>query len=115
MPDLTKLKCKPHQKDWRPLKRSEFKEYLAQIPNWKVIKGDKAIERDFEFKNFKEALAFVNEVGEFAESEGHHPDVFMHNWRMVRLTLTTHAVGGLSLNDFIMASKIKMAPILNST
>ena len=64
------------------------------------------IQRKFEFKNFKEALEFVNKVGRLAESENHHPDIFIHNYRKVTITLTTHAIKGLSENDFIIAAKL---------
>ena len=61
--------------------------------------------REFEFADFKEALAFVNAVGEIAEDEGHHPDIHVH-WNKVTLVLWTHAIGGLSDNDFIVAAKV---------
>lgn len=79
---------------------------LPQTPGWTSINNSMAIERQFRFKNFKEALEFVNIVGELAESEGHHPDINLHNWNTVTLTLSTHAIGGLSENDFILAAKV---------
>lgn len=106
MDTLTSKKCVPCEGGETPLKRSEFEVYLPQVKYWSVIKGDKYIERDFKFKNFKDALGFVNQVGKLAELEGHHPDIYLHNWRKVRLTLSTHAIKGLSQNDFIMAAKI---------
>lgn len=99
-------KCVPCEGGTKPFKRREFTVYLAQIPEWEIASGDLKIERDFKFKNFKEALVFVNKVGEAAETEGHHPDIFLHNYRKVKISLTTHAIGGLSVNDFILASKI---------
>ena len=104
--NLTHQKCVPCEGGTKPLTRNEFSVYLTQVSDWQVINKDLAIERDFSFKNFKEALAFVNKVGEIAENEGHHPDIYLHNWRMVRLTFTTHAIKGLSVNDFILAAKI---------
>ena len=77
---------------------------LTHTPNWKIINNHE-IFRKFEFKNFALALAFVNEVGKIAESEGHHPDI-KFGWGYVEITLTTHAVDGLSENDFILAAKI---------
>lgn len=106
MVDLTQQKCVPCEGGTAPLKRSEFEVYLSAVPDWTVINNDLAIEKDFKFKNFKEALAFVNHVGEIAESEGHHPDIFLHSWRKVKLTLSTHAIKGLSVNDFILAAKV---------
>lgn len=104
--DLTQQKCIPCEGGTKPLTRDEFAVYLTAVPDWTVINNDHAIEKLFKFKNFKEALAFVNKVGEIAESEGHHPDIFLHNWRKVKLTLSTHAIGGLSVNDFILAAKV---------
>ena len=63
------------------------------------------IEKSYRFRDFKEAMRFVNRVAELAESEGHHPDIYV-SWNRVRLSLTTHAIGGLSDNDFILAAKI---------
>jgi len=63
------------------------------------------IEKSYRFRDFKEAMRFVNRVAELAESEGHHPDIYV-SWNRVRLSLTTHSIGGLSDNDFILAAKI---------
>lgn len=75
------------------------------VPDWTVVE-DKKIERDFKFKNFAEAIEFINKVAGIAEEEGHHPDIYLHNWNRVRFSLMTHAIKGLFLNDFILASKI---------
>ncbi|HEY4489919.1 MAG TPA: 4a-hydroxytetrahydrobiopterin dehydratase [Candidatus Paceibacterota bacterium] len=77
---------------------------MGSVEGWQR-KGNE-IEKTFTFKNFKEALAFFNKVAEIAEEEGHHPDMGIFGWKNVRLNLTTHAVGGLTDNDFVMASKI---------
>ena len=84
---------------------AEVKKYLAELKTpWEVLDGKK-IKREFKFKDFKEAIGFVNKVAALAESEGHHPDIHIFYNRVV-LELTTHAVGGLSENDFILAAKI---------
>ncbi len=75
-----------------------------QVPRWEIVDWHK-LKRKFKFKNFAEALAFVNRVGALAESEGHHPDI-RFGWGYAEITLFTHAVGGLSENDFILAAKI---------
>ncbi len=75
---------------------------------------DNQLYRKFVFKNFLEALSFVDKVGKLAESEGHHPDINLHNWNKVTLTLSTHAIKGLSENDFIMAVKIDQLPTSTS-
>jgi 4a-hydroxytetrahydrobiopterin dehydratase len=67
---------------------------------------DDQIVRDLEFKDFAEAMAFVNRVADLAEEANHHPDILVHGWNKVRLTLTTHSEGGLTENDFEMARRI---------
>lgn len=64
------------------------------------------IYRDFRWKNFTQVMNFVNEVARLAEDEGHHPDILIHDWKFCRISLTTHAINGLSENDFILAAKI---------
>jgi len=102
---LASKHCKPCEGWMKPFKKEEYKPYLINIPEWKDI-DEKAIERDFKFKDFKQALEFINKVGALAEEEGHHPDIYLHNWNKVKLTLTTHNIKGLSENDFILAVKI---------
>ena len=104
MEDLTKKKCKPCEGGTPHLKNKETEKLLEQVPEW-TVKNNKFLKRKFEFKNFKKALEFVNKVGEIAEEEGHHPDV-LFGWGYARIELTTHAVKGLSENDFILAAKI---------
>lgn len=76
-----------------------------QAPGWDVTEDGKKIRREFLFKNFKEAMVFVNKVADIAESEGHHPDLHVFYNRVV-VELWTHAIGGLSENDFIVAAKV---------
>jgi 4a-hydroxytetrahydrobiopterin dehydratase len=83
--------------------------YLEMVPEW-AMRDDKFIERDFEFADFVKNLEFVNAVGDVAEEEGHHPDLFIHGWNKLRITLWTHAIDGLTINDFIVASKIDRLP-----
>lgn len=85
--------------------RAHIEKYRAQVPEWEVV-DDKKIVRMFTFKDFVEALAFMNRAGALAEEQGHHPDMHLHGWNKVTVTLWTHAIGGLSVNDFIMAAKI---------
>jgi 4a-hydroxytetrahydrobiopterin dehydratase len=105
MSDLSKEKCVPCEGGVTPLTRKEFEQYLDQVKEWSVL-DDKAIAREIKLKNFKDALQLINQVGEVAEQEGHHPDIYLHGWNKVTFTLSTHAIGGLSINDFVMASKI---------
>lgn len=75
------------------------------VKDWEISEDAKFISKKFKFKNFADALDFVNKVGAIAESEGHHPDIEL-GWGKVKIVLTTHAIGGLSQNDFIVAAKI---------
>ncbi len=81
----------------------QAEEMMDQVPGWEL--QENKLVRRFRFKDFKEAIAFVNSVAGLAESEGHHPDIYI-SWNRVRLELTTHAIKGLSENDFIMAAKV---------
>lgn len=105
MEKLSEKKCEPCEGGVDPLTRDQFSVYLEQLPDWQVL-DDKKIEKDFQFKDFPQALAFVNKVGAVAEEEGHHPDIFVHDWNKVKISLWTHAIGGLSINDFVVASKV---------
>lgn len=78
---------------------------MSEVKNWQVADDYIKIKREWKFKNFKEALNFTNQVGNLAEDEGHHPDIAL-GWGYVKIDLTTHAVKGLSENDFILAAKI---------
>lgn len=103
--NLTDTKCVPCELGGEPLKPDEVAFYAKDVPLWTVAADMKKLSRQLSFKDFKGSLAFVNAVGELAEHEGHHPD-FKVVYNKVTLELTTHAVGGLSVNDFIMAAKI---------
>ena len=103
--DLTNQKCVPCEGGTKPLTREEIKPYLENVKGWTVKDDGKKIEKKFKFKDFKEALAFVNQIGEIAEEEGHHPDIEL-GYGKVEIELSTHAIGGLSVNDFILAAKI---------
>lgn len=102
--DLASKRCGPCTAATPPLDAERADELHRAVPSWAMDRGGLA--RGFRFRDFKEALAFVNRVGALAEEEGHHPDILVHRWRNVTLTLTTHAIGGLSENDFILAAKI---------
>jgi len=105
MEKLSEKKCVPCEGGVDPLTPDEYKPYLEMVNGWTVI-DDKRIEREFVFKNFAHALAFLNEIGKIAEDEGHHPDLFLHDYKKLTVSLWTHAIGGLSINDFIVASKV---------
>lgn len=88
-----------------PLSKTQAQELNKQLKSWTVSGDSKWLSKEFKFSNFKEALAFTNTVGEIAEKEGHHPDIVL-SWGKVVIELTTHAIQGLSENDFILAAKI---------
>lgn len=105
--DLSTQKCVPCEGGTAPLTEQEENMYHEQTPDWEILREDiHQIEKDFQLANFKEAIAFVNSISEIAESEGHHPDIFLHDYKHVLVNLHTHAIGGLSVNDFILAVKI---------
>ena len=101
---LAKRKCVPCAAGTPPMPLEETSIYLKQLDNW--VLSDNNIEKNFKFRDFQQAMKFVNKVAGIAEDEGHHPDILIHNWNRVRLTLSTHAIKGLSENDFILAAKI---------
>ncbi|MDE1856512.1 MAG: 4a-hydroxytetrahydrobiopterin dehydratase [Candidatus Micrarchaeota archaeon] len=103
--DLLRKRCVPCEGGMPPMKLADAKRYLKQTGGWK-LQGSKIIRRDLKFKDFSEAMKFVGKVAGLAEKEGHHPDIYVHSWNQVRLTLSTHAIKGLSENDFILAAKI---------
>ena len=103
MSDLTQKKCVPCEGGVPPLEKAEVERLLAQVPGWAL--SEKWLSKEFQFKNFVEAMKFVNQVAGIAEREGHHPDIHIH-YNRVRFDIWTHAIGGLSENDFILAAKI---------
>ena len=103
--DLLKKKCVPCEGGVKPLSRAEAQEYMNQVSGWILNKEGQKISKEFKFKDFIGAINFVNNVAELAESEGHHPDIHIH-YNKVLLELWTHAINGLSENDFIIAAKV---------
>ncbi len=103
--DLANKKCVPCEGGIDPFTSEQAKPYLDVVPGWTLAMDGKSIHRDYNFPDFKQALAFVNRVGGIAESEGHHPDIML-GWGKASISLTTHAIKGLSENDFILAYKI---------
>ncbi len=102
---LSHQHCVPCEGGTKPLTRAEFSVCLPLVPDWKII-DDLAITKTFEFKDFTKAMGFVVQIGLIAQKEGHHPDINLHDFKKVTINLSTHAIGGLSVNDFILATKI---------
>ncbi|MBI5194339.1 MAG: 4a-hydroxytetrahydrobiopterin dehydratase [Nitrospirae bacterium] len=100
---LNEKRCIPCEGGTPPLGEAEADALLKEIPSWSLREGH--IRRTFRFKNFPDAIEFVNSVARLAEGEGHHPNITIR-YNKVELELWTHAVKGLSENDFILAAKI---------
>ena len=103
--DLKNLKCKPCSGKTPKIKPEEISKYLSQLVDWSVNEEQEMIFKKFKFKSFKKALEFTNLVGKIAEFEGHHPDISL-GWGYTIIMLHTHAIKGLSVNDFVLALKI---------
>ena len=106
MSELSEMKCTACRGGEPTLTEVEIRELLPRVPEWQLVEreGIKRLERVFGFRNFAEALAFTNRVGEQAEEEGHHP-ALLTEWGRVTVTWWTHKIGGLHSNDFIMAAR----------
>jgi 4a-hydroxytetrahydrobiopterin dehydratase len=102
---LAEKTCTPCRGSIPPLTRDEAQRLQAQAPAWQLKDDAHRIERMFRFRNFRESLTFVQEVGELAETEGHHPDISF-GWGYATVSLSTKKIKGLHENDFIMATKI---------
>ena len=108
MSELFKKKCVPCEGGVVPFDLSEIHKYQKKVDGWDLKKDNKDIfflEKKFVFKNFLESQNFVNQVGRVSEDEGHHPDINF-GWGYAKITISTHAIQGLSENDFILAAKI---------
>jgi 4a-hydroxytetrahydrobiopterin dehydratase len=104
MSELASRACVPCKGGVPPLKGAELEELERQLGgNWEVI-DEHHLEKEYRFKNFREALAFTNRVGELAEEVGHHPNIFL-TWGKVKIELWTHKIDGLTESDFIWAAK----------
>jgi len=102
---LTAKSCVPCRGGIPPLSEKEARDLHSGAPEWRLEENGTRLKRRFEFKDFKNAMEFVNRVADIAEEEGHHPDIAIH-WNKVDLVLWTHKIGGLHENDFILAAKI---------
>lgn len=103
---LANKHCVPCEGGVPPLARADAERLLPDIPGWALSDDAKQLTRSWRLQDFADALGLVNRIGTLAEAEGHHPDLHLTGYRHLRVELTTHAVGGLSENDFILAAKI---------
>ncbi|BBL79474.1 putative pterin-4-alpha-carbinolamine dehydratase [Rubrobacter xylanophilus] len=104
MSDLAQRECVPCKGGVPPLKGEKLEELARQLPDWEVV-DEHHLRRKFRFGNFREALDFVNRVGELAEEQNHHPDICF-GWGRVEITVFTHKIDGLTESDFIFAAKV---------
>ena len=108
MNDLLKKKCEPCEGGVLPFDISEIHKFQKKVDGWDVKKNENQkyfLEKNFRFKNFKKSKNFIDMVGQIAENENHHPEITF-GWGYAKIIITTHAIEGLSENDFILAAKI---------
>jgi len=105
MSELAKKKCIPCEGNVPPLTKAQAENLMHELDGWMLIDEAHLLAKNFHFKDFKDTMAFVNKVADIAEEEGHHPDMAV-SYGDVSIELTTHAIQGLSENDFIVAAKI---------
>ncbi len=106
MSELAEKECVPCKGGVPPLKGDALKKLATELGSgWNVV-NEHHLEKEFKFKDFKDALAFTNRVGHLAEAQNHHPDIYLA-WGQVRTTLWTHKIDGLTESDFVMAAKIQ--------
>jgi 4a-hydroxytetrahydrobiopterin dehydratase len=104
--ELTKKKCVPCEGGVPKLDEAEVVALLANLPGWGKSEGGLRIRREWRARDFLTAMGFFNRIADLAEAEGHHPDLHLVGYRNVAIEVWTHAIGGLSENDFILAAKI---------
>lgn len=105
--DLNTQKCVPCEEGAPTLTGEEVKNYIQNVPQWELYDNDTKIKREYVFENFVKAVDFINKIAVLAESEGHHPNIYLYDFKKVRIELWTHKIGGLHKNDFILATKIE--------
>ncbi len=108
--ELTKRKCKPCEGGVAVLSREEALKLLGEVPGWELLPDAKKIRRGYVLKDFLGAVDFIRAIAGVAEAEDHHPDLHLTGYRNLLIELSTHAIGGLSENDFILAAKIDALP-----
>ncbi len=109
---LSGKKCAPCEGGAPALTREQAQEYLRELRNWKLAQDAKSIRCELVMKDFLGAVDLIQRIAEVAEAEDHHPDLHLTGYRRLAIELSTHAIGGLSENDFILAAKIEKLPKL---
>jgi len=113
--ELEKRHCQPCEGGVPPLSPESIRQLLTVVPRWQLTSDGKRLRREWRVKDFVTALDFFNRIGAIAEAEGHHPDLHLVGYRNVAVEIWTHAVGGLTENDFILAAKLDTLPVALKT
>jgi 4a-hydroxytetrahydrobiopterin dehydratase len=109
--ELVRKKCLPCEGGVEPYPLDVAQQQLGNLPGWYLTHDGQRIRKDWKVKNFMAGMEFFNRCAVIAEEDGHHPDLHIEGYRNVSVELWTHAIGGLSENDFILAAKIDLLPI----
>ena len=109
--ELVQKKCKPCEGGVEPVTPDEARRQLEKLPGWRLSADAKSIRKDWVVNDFMAAIQFFNAVANVAEADEHHPDLHLSGYRQVAIELSTHAIKGLSENDFILAAKIDQVPV----
>jgi len=109
--ELRQARCVPCEGGVPKLTSEEIDQQLKLVHDWSVLGEPDRIRKTWTVRNFVAGMSFFEKVTELAESEGHHPDLHLHGYRNVEIEIWTHAIGGLSLNDFILAARIDELPV----
>jgi 4a-hydroxytetrahydrobiopterin dehydratase len=109
--ELTKKKCLPCEGGVEPYTLEQSQTQLEMLDGWYLSRDGQRIRKDWTVKHFMAGMKFFNTVAQIAENDGHHPDLHIEGYRNVSIELWTHAIGGLSENDFILAAKIDQLPV----
>jgi 4a-hydroxytetrahydrobiopterin dehydratase len=108
---LKTMSCKPCEGGVDPLPEQEAQRMLKDVPGWNLDDQGERILRSWTVRDFQSGIDFLNRVAQIAEQEQHHPDLHLTGYKQVKIELWTHAIGGLSINDFILAAKINDVPV----
>ena len=109
--DLTRRHCIPCEGGVPRLTKGEAEGLLQKVPGWRIVGRGKRLRKEWTVRSFLAGIDFFKRVAEVAEAEGHHPDLHLEGYRQIAIEIWTHAIGGLSENDFILAAKIDRLPI----
>ena len=107
---LSKKKCRPCEGGVEPMSTQQAKEYVKVLEGWQLSQDGQSINKTYGMKDFMAAVKLINQIAEIAEAEDHHPELHLSGYRKLLVELSTHAIKGLSENDFILASKIELLP-----